>query len=306
MLEQNYINILDNFLDSLIIKNQEEEEKKSRIISNFIKILYDNYMKFIDNQMIEMDDFLLKIVQSFLPNNYREEIYVKDKKNIAIIFHTIITNISEYMVEFIKLNLNLIIHNRIKENIVVIKKDFIFIFCKVKENLEINFNKEEDEDINNENTTSEIDCDEMVRNNTIYIELSTKYDALLNENKKYKLLIKELMGKNNKLTSDIIKMKKLLFILNKKIKDYNNNMSKDTDINNYLNNTNPKDTNINNYLNNTNENDTKDINDNISSANNKIDDNDNNNFCLENINVEENDVQDNPFADLVNINANTI
>ena len=45
-LEQNYINILDNYLDSLIIKNQEEEDKKSKIISNFIKILYDNYMKF--------------------------------------------------------------------------------------------------------------------------------------------------------------------------------------------------------------------------------------------------------------------
>ena len=60
-------------------------------------------------------------------------------KNIAIIFHTIITSISEFMVEYIKKNINLILHNRIKENIIVIKKDFIFIFCKVKENLEINF-----------------------------------------------------------------------------------------------------------------------------------------------------------------------
>lgn len=267
-LEQNYINILDNYLDSLIIKNQEEEDKKSKIISNFIKILYDNYMKFIDNQMIEMDDFLLKMVQSYLPNNYREEIYVKDKKNIAIIFHTIITSISEFMVEYIKKNINLILHNRIKENIIVIKKDFIFIFCKVKENLEINFNKE-DNDINDnddENDDSGIDCNEMIKNNSLYMELLSKYEVLLNENKKYKLLIKELVNKNNKLNNELIKVKKLLLILNKKIKD-------NTNTNDILNNNKIKEnTNINELLNNNNNN-------------------------------EMNEMNDNPFADLINIST---
>jgi hypothetical protein len=280
-LEENYINILDNYLDSLIIKNPEEEEKKSKIISNFIKILYENYMKYINNQMIDMDDFLLKIVQSYLPNNHREEIYVKDKNNIAIIFHTIITSISEYMIEFIKLNLNLVLQNRVKENLVIIKKDFIYIFCKVKENLEINFNNEE-ENINNEfsdNEREEINCEEMIKNNVFYIALENKYNDTTNENKKLKFLVKELMEKNKKITNDIIKMKKLLVILNNKLKQQPQTQSQTIDID-----TIPevKKTNINDILNNKIDKINKDI---------EID--------KQEINIMNDIEEENPFSDLL-------
>jgi hypothetical protein len=232
-LEQNYLNILENYIESLIIRSTDEEEKKSKIISNFIRILYESYMKHINNQMIAMDDFLLKIVQSFLPNEHREEIYIKNKNNIAIIFHTIITNISELMVGFIKENLDLILHNRINENIILIKKDFIFIFCKVKENLELSFNKidhEYEQDIDKDEV--EVDCDETIKSSDVYKELCQKADSLIDENKKLKYLIKESMNKNNKLNNEMKQLKKLLLILNKKIKEKQIQIPKnDVDVN---------------------------------------------------------------------------
>jgi hypothetical protein len=223
-VEDNYLNIIENYLDSLIIKSKQEEDKKGKIISNFVKILYENYMKYIDNQMIEMDEFLIKIVQSFLPDHHRNEIYIKDKNNVAIMFHTIILNISEDIIDLIKKNLHLILENRIKENLLILKKDCIYIFCKVKENLENNFNKIEnnEEDVENEEA---IDYENIVKNSSLYKELEHEKDNNLEEknkyledNKKLKMLIKELILKNNKLNTDIIKLKKLLLILNEKIK----------------------------------------------------------------------------------------
>ena len=224
-LHDNYINIIDNYLDSLIIKSKQEEDKKGKIISNFVKILYENYMKYIDNQMIEMDEFLIKIVQSFLPDHHRNEIYIKDKNNVAIMFHTIILNISEDIIHFIKNNLHLILENRVKENLIILKKDCIYIFSKVKENLENNFNKIETDDVENEKD-KDVDYEEIVKTSDLYQEIEIEKNNILEEknkfleeNKKLKLLIRELMGKNNKLNVDAIKLKKLLLILNQKIKN---------------------------------------------------------------------------------------
>ena len=253
-LYDNYINIIDNYLESLIIKSKQEEDKKGKIISNFVKILYENYMKYIDNQMIEMDDFLVKIVQSFLPDHHRDEIYIKDKNNVAIMFHTIILNISEDIIHFIKNNLHLILENRVKENLIILKKDCIYIFSKVKENLENNFNKIETDDVENEKD-GDVDYEEIVKTSDLYQELEIEKNNILEEknrfleeNKKLKLLIKELMGKNNKLNVDSIKLKKLLLILNQKIKNMHvinkkeeldlqtpDEENKDTNINDILN-----------------------------------------------------------------------
>ena len=38
-IEDNYLNIIENYLDSLIIKSKQEEDKKGKIISNFVIII---------------------------------------------------------------------------------------------------------------------------------------------------------------------------------------------------------------------------------------------------------------------------
>jgi hypothetical protein len=228
-LSDNYINICDTYIDSLIINDKNEEEKKGKLISNFTKILFESYIEFIDNQIINIDEFILKTVQSFLPSHHHNEIYIKNKKNVSIAFHSIITNISQYIYDFLKDNLNMVLDARIKENELIIQNECIYILCKIREQLECQFNKIE----NNEDEDNDTLCyDELIKTSELYINLEKEKINLINENNKFKTFIKELIKNNKKLINDSNQLKKLLQILNNKVK--NNIIDTSTNVNDVI------------------------------------------------------------------------
>ncbi len=264
-ISNNYKNIFDSYMDTLTINSKDEEESKNQMFSVFLNHLYESYMKYINNQIISINDFIMSVNISFLPDNYKNDAYIQNKQNLCILFHTLIYNLSKELYIYINNNMNIIILNRIPENAILLKKECIKFLSIIRNELFIKFQKQDD-DINLG----------VVENNLIIN--SDLYQSLLTENKLYldkidrlKHGIHILLQKIKNYKQDNEKLLKLINVLNQKISNKSNKSNDSnipsSDINSLLNVNNDKlsDTNTNTNTNintnpDTNDTDTNDTN----------------------------------------------
>tara|TARA_B110000263_G_C15309314_1_gene512168 strand:- start:972 stop:2174 length:1203 start_codon:yes stop_codon:yes gene_type:complete len=229
-LSNNYKNILDSYMDTLIINNVDEEAQKNKMFGVFLNHLYDSYVKYVKNNIITINDFLIIINKTFLPDNYKEDIYIKNQKNLSILFHSLIFNLSKYIYDYLLNNFNIILRDRIHENAFILKKECINFLSIIRSDLFINFNKLD----NMENTDALIEND-IVINNKLYIDLLLNYNEIKEEYSKMKLLIIKLVKKENIYKDKIQQLFKLIIILNNKLIQKNSIGLNDNTIDNHIN-----------------------------------------------------------------------
>tara|TARA_B110000259_G_scaffold8993_2_gene9923 strand:- start:2692 stop:3681 length:990 start_codon:yes stop_codon:yes gene_type:complete len=214
-VSDNYSTIVNGFLDTLVIKNKDEEEEKSKLFGMFLNKLYENYSKYINNEMVNIHDFLLKINTTFLPNNYKDDIYVKSKENLSSMFNTIIYKLSRNLYQHLSNNIDTLILTRTEGNITIIRKQCVIIMCGIKHDIELKLETEDDDNNNN---------NEQLNNELL--KESEFYKETLEENDKLKKMIKILLERDNKHKSINNKLKEILISNNKKYINYINELKK--------------------------------------------------------------------------------
>ena len=172
-LTENYTRIIDSYANSFIVSDKTEEKEKNKVFGSFIKSIYESYMKYIDNQIISIDDFISKINGTFIPDSYKDEIYLQNKSNVSILFHNIVSNIAISLKNYLLDNINIFV-NRIDENYSILYNECLYIVCSCKNKICLGFNqnKEDDTGYNYEN---------LVKNSIFYNELLNKNRIMAND-----------------------------------------------------------------------------------------------------------------------------
>lgn len=219
-LSINYKNIFDSFMDTLIITSKKDENDKNINFNLFLNHLYECYKTYISSQLLTINEFIVKVNTTFLPNNYKNETYIQNKENLSILFHTLIYTLSKELYEYIMRTpgyVDIIISNRIPENILVIQRECIKILSTMRNDLFEKF-KQQDENISNYCIENNV-----IENSVIYLNLKKENEILKEQIKVIKTAIIKMIKKENYYKSNIEKLVKLINILNlkEKIKEEN-------------------------------------------------------------------------------------
>lgn len=215
-ISDNYKNIFDSYMDTLSINSEAEEESKNHMFSVFLNHLYESYIKFINNQIISINDFIISVNIAFLPENYKNDAYIQNKQNLSILFHTLIYNLSKELYIYINNHINNIIMDRINENAILLRKECIKSLSIIRNELFIKF-EQQDNDINSGAVENEI-----ILNNELYKNL---HDENLQNKKKIERMkdgIIKLLQREKNYKHDIEKLLKLVNLLVQKNKQNTN------------------------------------------------------------------------------------
>jgi hypothetical protein len=211
-ISDNYKNIFDSYMDTLSINSQEEEECKNQMFSVFLNHLYESYIKYVNNQIISINDFIISVNIAFLPDNYKNDTYIQNKQNLSILFHTLIYNLSKELYIYINNNMNHIILDRINENAILLQKECIKSLSVIRNELFIKF-EQQDNDIN----TGLIEND-IILNSNVYKELLSNHESNYNQIEKMKKGIIQMLQREKNYKRDIEKLLNLINILTQKQK----------------------------------------------------------------------------------------
>ena len=219
-ISNNYKNIFDSYMDTLSINSQEEEECKNQMFSIFLNHLYESYIKYVNNQIISINDFIISVNIAFLPSNYKNDTYIQNKQNLSILFHTLIYNLSKELYIYINNHMNHIIFDRINENAILLQKECIKSLSVIRNELFIKF-EQQDNDIN----TGLIEND-IILNSNLYNELLSNYELSCNKIEKMKSGIIKMLHREKIYKHDIEKLLNLITILTQKQNDIANQLSR--------------------------------------------------------------------------------
>tara|TARA_Y100000389_G_scaffold204865_1_gene260262 strand:- start:910 stop:2058 length:1149 start_codon:yes stop_codon:yes gene_type:complete len=225
-ISDNYKNIFDSYMDTLSINSETEEESKNHMFSVFLNHLYESYIKFINNQIISINDFIISVNIAFLPENYKNDAYIQNKQNLSILFHTLIYNLSKELYIYINNHINNIIMDRINENAILLRKECIKSLSIIRNELFIKF-EQQDNDINSGAVENEI-----ILNSELYKNL---HEENLQNQKKIERMkdgVIKLLQREKNYKHDIEKLLKLVNLLVQKNKQ---NTNTDKNVLNYVN-----------------------------------------------------------------------
>jgi hypothetical protein len=225
-ISDNYKNIFDSYMDTLSINSREEEVCKNQMFSVFLNHLYDCYTKYVNNQIISINDFIISVNIAFLPDNYKNDTYIQNKQNLSILFHTLIYNLSKELYIYINNHMDHIILYRIKENEILLRKECIKSLSVIRNELFIKF-EQQDNDIN----TGVIEND-IILNSDIYKGLVIECKSSGNKIVRLKKGIIQMLEKEKNYKRDISKLLNLINALTQKLNKHeliqnDNNKSSD-------------------------------------------------------------------------------
>ena len=211
-ISDNYKNIFDSYMDTLSINSHDEEECKNQMFSVFLNHLYESYIKYVNNQIISINDFIISVNIAFLPDNYKNDTYIQNKQNLSILFHTLIYNLSKEIYIYINNHMNHVILDRIDENAILLQKECIKSLSIIRNELFIKF-EQQDNDIN----TGLIEND-IILNSNVYKELLSNYESNCNQIEKMKKGIIQMLQREKNYKRDVEKLLNLINILTQKQK----------------------------------------------------------------------------------------
>jgi hypothetical protein len=250
-ISDNYKTVFDSYMSTLTINSAEEEDEKNQLFGIFLNHLYESYIKFMNNNILSINDFIIDVNITFLPNNYRNDVYLQNKKNLTTLFYTLIYTFSKKLYGYIMNNLNELILCRSKENTILIRKECINILSIIRHELFIKF-QQQDKNLTTQNTNV-LDND-LILNSTTYKNLLTKYNNTTEQLNGLKEFIEQSQKKEKTLKTNVIKLLNLIKILSNKnnlykskIIEYQNKLKNNVLNNNYENEYNRNQT--NNYYN---------------------------------------------------------
>ena len=209
-ISDNYKNIFDSYMDTLVINSSEDEKVKNKLFGVFLTHLYESYKKYVNNQIIPINDFIINVNIAFLPDNYKDDSYTHNKQNLSVLFHTLIYNLSKELYLYITHNMNMVITNRISENAIILQKECIKILSTIRNDLFIKFEQQDN------NVSVEFIENELITNSSLYKELEEQNNILIEQHETMKIAIVKMVQKEKSYKSKIEKLVTLIDILNKK------------------------------------------------------------------------------------------
>lgn len=209
-ISDNYKNIFDSYMDTLTINSADEEESKNRMFGFFLEHLYESYTKYINNNILSVNGFIILINGTFLPDSYKDDTYTKNKNNLSILFHTLIYTYSKELYKYINSNMDNIILTRVKENYNVLNKQCIHILCDIRSQIFYNF---EQHDIHIEKEDNE-----LILNSELYKDVKKELIKCKSDLNTAKKMLENCTHKENKLKTYITKLIKLINLLSPKDK----------------------------------------------------------------------------------------